>query len=149
MFILDTDHVSLLQWDDSAEAQRLDARLETVPEQELATTVITYEEQMRGWLAYVAKARTVAQEIEAYRRLLKSLEDFRNSRVMAFDERAAAEYQRLKRSRVRLGAMDLKIAAIVLTHDATLLSRNLRDFRQIDGLKVEDWTAPPEPGEEE
>jgi tRNA(fMet)-specific endonuclease VapC len=141
MFVLDTDHVSFLQWDSSTEAQRLAARLEEVPAQELATTVITYEEQMRGWLAYVAKARTVAQEIEAYRRLLKGLEDFRLMRVMALDDRAATEYQRLKGSRLRVGAMDLKIAAIVLAHDATLLSRNLRDFRQINGLKVEDWTV--------
>ena len=35
--------------------------------------------------------------------------------------------------------MDLKIASIVLVHDATLLSRNLRDFRQVPGLRVEDW----------
>jgi tRNA(fMet)-specific endonuclease VapC len=141
MFILDTDHVSLLQWNNSTEARRLDARLEHVPAQELATTVITYEGQMRGWLTYVAKARTVAQEIEAYRRLLKSLDDFRLMRVMAFDDRAATEYQRLKHSRPRVGAMDLRIAAIVLADDATLLSRNLRDVRKIDGLKVEDWTA--------
>jgi tRNA(fMet)-specific endonuclease VapC len=33
------------------------------------------------------------------------------------------------------------IAAIVLTRDATLLSRNLRDFGRVPGLKVEDWTA--------
>ena len=44
--------------------------------------------------------------------------------------------------RVRIGTMDLKIAAIVLAHDATLLSRNLSDFRKVPGLKVEDWTLP-------
>ena len=36
--------------------------------------------------------------------------------------------------------MDLKIAAIVLANGATLLSRNLSDFRKVPGLKVEDWT---------
>jgi tRNA(fMet)-specific endonuclease VapC len=40
--------------------------------------------------------------------------------------------------------MDLKIAAIVLAHDATLLSRNLSDFRKVPGLKVEDWTLTSE-----
>jgi tRNA(fMet)-specific endonuclease VapC len=35
--------------------------------------------------------------------------------------------------------MDLKIASIVLAHDATLLSRNLRDFQQVPNLRVEDW----------
>jgi tRNA(fMet)-specific endonuclease VapC len=37
--------------------------------------------------------------------------------------------------------MDLKIAAIVPAHEATLLSRNLADFGQIPGLRVEDWTT--------
>jgi tRNA(fMet)-specific endonuclease VapC len=40
--------------------------------------------------------------------------------------------------------MDLKIAAIVLAHDATLLTRNQKDFSQIQGLKIEDWSAPLE-----
>ena len=55
---------------------------------------------------------------------------------------AGVEYQRLRRLRVRIGTMDLKIAAIVLTHDATLLTKNLSDFRKVPGLKVADWTLP-------
>ena len=45
------------------------------------------------------------------------------------------------RLKLRIGTMDRKIAAIALTHDATLISRNLADFRRVPGLKVEDWTA--------
>jgi predicted nucleic acid-binding protein len=37
--------------------------------------------------------------------------------------------------------MDLKIAATVLAHEGTLLSRNLTDFSGIPGLRVEDWIA--------
>jgi tRNA(fMet)-specific endonuclease VapC len=37
--------------------------------------------------------------------------------------------------------MDLKIAAIVLANSAVLLSRNLRDFHKVPGLRAEDWTA--------
>jgi len=37
--------------------------------------------------------------------------------------------------------MDLRIAATAMANDFTLLSRNLVDFRQVPGLRVEDWTA--------
>lgn len=61
--------------------------------------------------------------------------------VLEFDEASAAEFERLKRSRIRIGTMDLKIAAIALAHDATVLTRNLKDFSRVPGLRVEDWTA--------
>ena len=42
---------------------------------------------------------------------------------------------------IRIGAMDLKIASIALANNATLLSRNLKDFGKVPDLKVEDWAA--------
>ena len=94
-------------------------------------------------MAYMARAKTVAQEIDAYCQAQDSIwTSFRHILVLDFDERAGVEYQRLRRSRVRIGTMDLKIAAIVLTHDATLLSKNLSDFGKVPGLKVADWTLP-------
>jgi tRNA(fMet)-specific endonuclease VapC len=95
-------------------------------------------------MAYVARTKTVTEEIEAYSRLMIHLRNYRNIVVLAFDEHAAIEYQRLRRSKLRIGTMDLKIAAIVLANDSTLLSRNLSDFRKIPGLRVEDWTVPRE-----
>jgi tRNA(fMet)-specific endonuclease VapC len=90
----------------------------------------------------MARAKSVAQEIEAYSRLKTHLHSFRRILVLDFDERAGVEYQRLRRLRVRIGTMDLRIAAIVLTHDATLLTKNLSDLRKVPGLKVADWTLP-------
>lgn len=141
MVVLDTDHVSLLEWANSAAAQRLRARLEPIPAEERVSTIISFEEQTRGWLTFLARARTLDQQIEAYRRLKRHLDDYRSIEVLEFDARAAAEYQRLWQSRLRVGTMDLKIAAIVLVHAATLLSRNLVDFQKVPGLRVEDWTA--------
>ena len=99
------------------------------------------QEQMRGWMAYLARARSMAQQITAYGRLLAHLDNYRRIPVLEFDEAAAMVFQRLRRSRLRIGTMDLKIAAIVLARDATLLSRNLDDFSQIPDLRVEDWTS--------
>ena len=39
------------------------------------------------------------------------------------------------------GTMDLKIAAITIANDATLLTRNVVDFQRIPNLRIEDWTA--------
>ncbi len=141
MIILDTDHMTLLEWGQGEDAYRLRNRLQRVPALDRATTIITYEEQTRGWLAYVARARTPDQLVMAYRNLSKHVEIYQRTRVFPFDERAAGEFQRLRRSRLRIGTQDLKIAATVLSQGATLLSRNLSHFRQVTGLAVEDWTV--------
>jgi tRNA(fMet)-specific endonuclease VapC len=95
---------------------------------------------MRGWLAYLANARTLTKQVEACRRLNRQLDNYRRIQVLEFDAHVATEFQRLQRLRIRIGTMDLKIAAIALAHDATLLSRNLADFKKVPDLRVEDWT---------
>ena len=139
MLVLDTDHVSLLQWGGGEESERLRARLQ-IADEEVAVTVISYEEQTRGWLAYVARARTLGQQVEAYRRLRRHLDVYRTAQLLDFDEPAATEFQRLQRSRVRIGTMDLRIAAIALIRRATLLTRNAVDFEKVPDLRIEDWT---------
>jgi tRNA(fMet)-specific endonuclease VapC len=113
-----------------------------VPVEEVATTIISYEEQTRGWFAVLAKARTLAAEVEAYRRLSRHLENYRELLVLEFRQEAAVHYQRLKKAKLRVNSMDLKIAAIALVHaDATLLTRNKRDFLKVPDLAVDDWAA--------
>ncbi|MEK6262577.1 MAG: type II toxin-antitoxin system VapC family toxin [Planctomycetota bacterium] len=51
----------------------------------------------------------------------------------------AEHYRRLRSARLNVGAFDLKIAAITLANEATLLSRNLKDFKRVPGLSVENW----------
>lgn len=59
MIILDTDTLSIAQRPDSAAAITLRRRMaEVSPDEVVATTIITYEEQTRGWFAYLAKAHT-------------------------------------------------------------------------------------------
>jgi len=98
MLILDTDHLSLLDRESGAAARRLSDRLSAVASEGIATTVVNFEEQMCGWLAYLAQARTVARHIEAYRRLGRHLDRYRNITVLDFDERAGPVF--LTRARV-------------------------------------------------
>ena len=141
MHILDTDLFSMTDRDETAEGQRLRLRLATLRADELATTILTFEEQMRGWLAWIKKASSLSQQIERYQRLKRMVVSYQNVIILDFDRLAAAEFERLQKQRIRIGTMDLKIAAIALAHDATLLSRNLKDFSKVPGLKVEDWAA--------
>ncbi len=141
MIILDTDTLSIAQRPASPAAAILRRRMVGLPHDRfVGTTIITYEEQTRGWFTYLAKARTRTDRVEAYKRLLKHLDDWRRANVLPFDEPADEEYERLRSLRLKLGASDLKIAAIVLVRGGLLLSRNLQDFQKVPNLRVEDWT---------
>ena len=59
MLVLDTDHISVLERADSVERARLIHRLDQAGAETVVTTIISYEEQSRGWLAYVTRARSV------------------------------------------------------------------------------------------
>ena len=61
--------------------------------------------------------------------------------VLPFDTQAAAHFDDLKRLHIRIGTQDLKIAAIALANDATLITRNTQDFARISDLKFEDWSV--------
>ncbi len=139
MYILDTDHISVFDRGGQA-ARPLLAKLALIHPNEVATTIITYEEQMRGWLSYTAKSNRIADQIAAYRKLERHLANYRKIQVLSFDEKAGGIFQTLRTQHPRLGSMDLKIAAIALSHQAILLTRNIKDFSPISTLSIEDWT---------
>ena len=140
MIILDTDCLSLLDRERLVESSKLRQNLEQFSPDELFTTIITFEEQMRGWLAYLAKSRALDNQINAYQKLHRFLETYRNTQVLDFDEDAAKVFEKLKSQKIRIGTMDLKIASIAISRDAILVSRNLRDFEGIPNLRVKDWS---------
>ena len=141
MIILDTDSLSLLDRERLFESSMLRKNLEKYSPDEIFTTIITFEEQMRGWLSFIAKSKNPEQQIYAYQKLHRFLESYRNTSVLDFDEKAAAELEKLKSRKIRVGTMDLKIASIAIANNAILVSRNLSDFEQIFDLTVEDWTG--------
>ena len=139
MILLDTDHVNVLKYPEHPRFASLTTQLNTSDDQDIATTVITVEEQMRGWLAWINRSDDVHRQVPAYQELLRLFVFFSRWHVVPFDEQAASEFQDLRAQRIRIGTMDLKIAAIALVHDALLLSANLRDFLQIPNLRVANW----------
>jgi len=140
MYLLDTDHLSVLERGGTASVG-LRRRLQTVAPDEVAATLVSYEEQTRGWLSYIARSRSPEEQVTAYGYLQRHLQVFCAVPLIAFDSAAAAIVQQLQRQRIRIGTMDLRIASIALAQDAYLLSRNVTDFQQVPGLRVEDWTG--------
>lgn len=105
-------------------------------------TIVSLEEELRGWLAYVSRQRKNDGLIKAYERLQRSWSFFRTWTILPFDHGAATALVHLRSQKIRIGTQDFKIASIAMTHDALLLSANLRDFRQVPGLRVENWLEP-------
>lgn len=140
MIVFDTDILTLIQLKRGEEYDHIRRRLLEFRNETMATTIITFEEQMRGWLSHIASAKSSERLIRGYASLQRLLETFGDYEVLGYTASAAGEYERLRRSRIRIGSMDLKIAAITIANDAILISRNVRDFKQVPGLQVEDWT---------
>jgi tRNA(fMet)-specific endonuclease VapC len=138
LWVLDTDHLSLLRRGHAAIA----ARLRNTPPNQRATTIVNVEEQLRGRFAMIARARKANEWVVAYSVFQQTLEDLMQLRLLPFDDQATAAFIRLKASAKQVGTQDLKIAAIVLTVGGVLVTRTQRDFARISGLAIEDWTQP-------
>ena len=136
LWVLDTDHLSLLQ----RSHERVVFRLRQLPPSQRTTTIVNAEEQLRGRFATLAGARKVEEWVPAYRQFQQTLSELLPLQILPFDEAAAEQFVRLKTTVKQVGTQDLKIAAIALSADATLVTRNTVDFGRIAGLKLEDWT---------
>jgi tRNA(fMet)-specific endonuclease VapC len=138
MLVLDSDHITALQFTGPS-ADRLLTRLDSAGDT-YATTIVTVEESLHGWINKVRSATTSQQRILYYEKLNIMVAFFQGWVRLPFDESAAAKYEELRTLKLRsIGSRDLQIASIVLRHNATLLSANLQHFRLVPGLNVEDW----------
>ena len=105
----------------------------------IVTTVITAEESLRGWLARVNAADSPEHLVLAYSKLDQLIGDLGRLVRLPLDADAVERFQSFRKDGVRIATLDLRIACICLEHDATLLTRNIRDFGRIPDLKIENW----------
>lgn len=103
------------------------------------TCVVAAEESLFGWITFIRRHRAGAAQLNGYFRLQCELKVLRDMHVLPFDAEAATVFETMSALRLRIGSMDLKIAAICIAYDALLLSRNLVDFQKVPGLRVENW----------
>ena len=136
MFLFDTDTLSQVLRRDPPPS--LLVRMAAVPLEEQFTTAITVGEMVYG-----------AERSSRREYLLRQFEErlWPVVRVLPFDLAAGETYGRLRaeleRSGTPLAEPDLRIAAIALTRNLTVVTGNVRHFSRVAGLQVENWIQPP------
>ena len=137
-WILDTDHASLFL----AGNKPIIAQV-AKHSNDVAITVITVQELFNGWTGRLNDPAQEAKLIYLYTKLWETTEFFKVITVFNFDKDAENCYQILRQNSKALAKKkiekDLRIASIALALDATIVTRNYKDFSQIPNLKMENW----------
>ncbi|HOP46442.1 MAG TPA: type II toxin-antitoxin system VapC family toxin [Desulfobacteraceae bacterium] len=110
-------------------------RLELMPPNSLGMSVITFAELMNG----AKKSQHVKANVERLNALGELLD------IRAFDKKAAIVYGDIRSSLEKrgevIGGNDLLIAAHALSLGWALVTNNEKEFRRVEGLKVENWVT--------
>jgi tRNA(fMet)-specific endonuclease VapC len=136
MKVLDTDTLTLLFQGHESVLQRHREEREQV-----AIAVVSRIEVLQGRFASLFKAADGLQLKRGQQRLDQAERDLRPFPVLPIDNVVADEFDRLRnlKGAKKMGRPDLLIAAIVLANRTTLVTRNVKDFRQLVGIRVENW----------
>jgi tRNA(fMet)-specific endonuclease VapC len=136
MKVLDTDILTLFM---RAHTQVLQRRLHE-PE-EVVITVLSRIEVLQGRFASLMKAANGEELSRGQERLDQADRDLRAFPVLPISNPAAAEFDRLRQIKrlKKIGRGDLLIAAIVMANQAILVTRNVKDYRMVPGLSIENW----------
>ena len=138
MFILDTDTITHDQYGHPV----LSPRVRGTPGEQLFTTSITVEEQLKGRLAYINRYRNDPRRAaQGHAALIQTLSYFNQWNILCFHEESDTIFRELQAQRIRIGSQDLRIAAIARLYNFTVITSNVRDFAQVPNLDVEDWTV--------
>jgi tRNA(fMet)-specific endonuclease VapC len=121
-YLLDTNICIYVLADKASVAAR---RVQQCPEGSLVTSAVTYGEILHG-------VRSTGPEDEG-----KLTRFFERIPVMPFGVAAAEAYAALP---FRRGSFDRLIAAHAVSLGLVLVTNNERDFHDVRGLKVENWT---------
>lgn len=140
-YLLDTDHLSILQRRTGKDYSNLSARMNLYPLSDFAVSTVTFHEQILGCHAYINRARNANEVVKGYEMMTRLVNDFKVLPLVSFDAGAAQTFNQLQSQKIQLAKMDARIASIVLFRGLVLLTRNRQDFGKVPGLLLEDWTV--------
>lgn len=116
-------------------------RCSNLKDENFFVSIISFHEQFNGWIKYIAQARDSASLVLGYTELEKVVGNFARAQVLGFGPAAAEVDDDLRKQRIRIGAMDLRIASIAIANQLTLLTKNTVDFERVPNLVFSDWTT--------
>jgi tRNA(fMet)-specific endonuclease VapC len=102
--------------------------------------IVSFHEQTLGAHNFINLASINKDTIRGYTLLQEILQGFESAPVLPFDAKAIAIFDQLLGQKIRVATIDLRIAAIAISSNLILLTRNVRDFSQVPGLATENWT---------
>ncbi|MDZ8055759.1 MAG: type II toxin-antitoxin system VapC family toxin [Aulosira sp. ZfuVER01] len=136
-YILDTDHVSLILCNHPQV-------LANASLHQIAVTVITVQELFNGWIGKINEPSSVHNLPALYSKLSTTVKYLQTVEILDFTPEAdnclkqlLKENPHLRKNRLQ---KDMRIAAIALSLNATVVTRNQRDFGLVPGLAIADWT---------
>jgi tRNA(fMet)-specific endonuclease VapC len=136
LWVLDTDTFTLM----SHHHTGVTARALSYPPELVTVSIVTVQEAFIGRYDKIKQAKKMEDVVAAYACLEETIKLLRVIPTLSYHRLAAEKYETFRKKYRRLPKNDLQIAAIAMTHDATLVTCNLADFGQVDGLSIEDWS---------
>lgn len=137
-YLLDTDTITLIQFGHATAVRRLSAHADA----DVALSAVSFQEQMRGWLSRLNQLTAPSQQADWYDRLVARMFPlWRRYPLLPFSLPAIQRFQQLRSLRLNVGLMDLRLAAVALENNLTVVTRNVRDFGRVPGLQLEDWSV--------
>lgn len=130
-YILDTDTCSYIM---KRSHPKLLKKIQTIPLVEQAVSVVTMAELLYG-AKLSSKPKLAIEAFDAFIKHVAVLDWTREAAEHYADIRAD-----LRRRGEMIGANDLLIAAHARSVLSVLVTNNVREFRRVRGLKVENWT---------
>jgi tRNA(fMet)-specific endonuclease VapC len=104
-------------------------------DEDVYVTIVSLDEQIHGAFNEIA-SKDASVRVRGYRRLHDLVDDYCGRPMLNHDNKAESIFDRLKGMKGRPATKDLRIGAIALSHDATLVTVNVSDFERIPMLKV-------------
>ena len=136
-FVLDSDTVTHFEYGHPV----VHAHVASHPVTDIALPVIVVQEQMRGWLGRLSRLKTAQQQADWYNRLVSRIMPvWHHFDVLSYTQSAILRFDNLRSLKLKVGHMDLRIAAIALENGCTVETSNKSDFGRVPGLSIVDWT---------